>query len=69
MYSRSNAHWAKIELPYEDDTNYFLDLMKMKRRLKEKYPVHAFNQARKVLDPKNILSNEMMDTLFSSENL
>lgn len=61
---QGHAHWAKIELPQEDDVNYFLNVMKMKRRLKEKYPVDEFNQARKQLDPKGILSNNMMDTLF-----
>merc|ERR1712216_1065027 len=61
---QGHAHWAKIELPREDDVDYFLNVMKMKRRLKEKYPVDEFNQARKQLDPKGVLSNNMMDTLF-----
>ena len=62
----AHAHWAKIELPQEDDVKYSLQLMKMKRRLREKYPVKAFNEARKRLDPKGILSNGMIDTLFGS---
>ena len=60
----AHAHWAKIELPKEDDVEYFSKLMKMKRRLKEKYPVDEFNSARQQLDPKGILSNDMVNILF-----
>ena len=62
----AHAHWAKIELPQEEEVDYFLNVLKMKRRLKEKYPVDAFNRARGKLDPKGILSNAMMDTLFGT---
>ena len=61
-----HAHWAKIELPHEDDIDYFLNLMKMRRRLREKYPVDAFNRARGKLDPKGVLSNHLIDKLFGT---
>ncbi len=50
-------HWAKIEVPH-------LDLEAARRRMRDRYPVKAFNSWRRELDPKNILANDIIDTLF-----
>ena len=36
----------------------------LQRKLAARYPVADFNAARKRLDPKNILSNPLMDAMF-----
>ena len=75
------AHWAKIELPeralgastsgnrspgdhgggiQSDD-----ELSSLRSRLRRKYPVDSFNEYRRVLDPENVLSNQLIDELFS----
>jgi L-galactono-1,4-lactone dehydrogenase len=60
-------HWAKIEVPYlhdgkSPDKN---TVAAMKARLGKKYPLKEFNAARKRLDPKNILGNDLVDTLLT----
>lgn len=52
-------HWAKIEVPREKER-----LEKMKARLRERYPVEAFNVVRKGFDPKGILGNAKIEKLF-----
>ena len=50
-------HWAKIEVPH-------LDLEAARRRMQRRYPVKVFNEWRQLLDPKNILANDIIDKLF-----
>ena len=52
----AHQHWAKIELP--DDG---ADADVVRRRLRERFPVEELNAARRLLDPRNILSNELLD--------
>ncbi|KAL6498510.1 hypothetical protein OROHE_026607 [Orobanche hederae] len=52
-------HWAKIEAPKDKD-----ELAALQARLRKRFPVDAYNQARKELDPNHILSNNMLDKLF-----
>uniref|UniRef100_UPI00315B4042 L-galactono-1,4-lactone dehydrogenase n=1 Tax=synthetic construct TaxID=32630 RepID=UPI00315B4042 len=53
-------HWAKIEVPEDPE-----ELEALRERLRKRYPgVDKFNKARRELDPKNILSNDMIDSLF-----
>ncbi|XP_073151717.1 L-galactono-1,4-lactone dehydrogenase, mitochondrial-like isoform X1 [Henckelia pumila] len=52
-------HWAKIEVPKDKD-----ELAAMQARLRKKYPVDAYNKARRELDPNRILSNNMLEKLF-----
>lgn len=54
-------HWAKIEVPKDKE-----ELASLQARLKKKFPVDAYNQARKELDPNLILSNNMLEKLFPS---
>ncbi|XP_078152044.1 L-galactono-1,4-lactone dehydrogenase isoform X2 [Carex rostrata] len=52
-------HWAKIEVPKDKE-----ELAKVQDRLRKRFPVDAFNKARKELDPNRILSNAKLDKLF-----
>ncbi|XP_073285005.1 L-galactono-1,4-lactone dehydrogenase, mitochondrial-like [Primulina huaijiensis] len=54
-------HWAKIEVPKDKD-----ELAVIQARLRKKYPVDAYNKARRELDPNRILSNNMLEKLFPS---
>ncbi|XP_047941581.1 L-galactono-1,4-lactone dehydrogenase, mitochondrial [Salvia hispanica] len=52
-------HWAKIEVPKDKD-----ELAALQARLRKRFPVDAYNQARKELDPNHIFSNYMIEKLF-----
>ncbi|KAI3471329.1 hypothetical protein Pfo_030694 [Paulownia fortunei] len=52
-------HWAKIEVPKDKD-----ELAALQARLRKRFPVDAYNQARKELDPNRIFSNNMLEKLF-----
>jgi len=52
-------HWAKVEVPATSG-----GVTQLQERLQKRFPVDEFNRARARLDPKNILSNELVDTLF-----
>ncbi|CAH9068831.1 unnamed protein product [Cuscuta epithymum] len=52
-------HWAKIEVPKEND-----ELKALQERLKKRFPVEEYNRARRELDPNHILSNNMLEKLF-----
>eukprot|EP00605_Chrysophyceae_sp_TOSAG23-4_P002547 GSChrysophyteH1.ASY1.ANO1.2812.1 assembled CDS len=69
-------HWAKIEVPptFTLGSEDFSSLKPsvhpnprveaLKRRLKNRYDIEYFNCLRRSLDPKNILSNTLIDTLL-----
>ncbi|XVE95822.1 hypothetical protein REPUB_Repub02eG0166400 [Reevesia pubescens] len=58
-------HWAKIEVPKDKE-----ELEALHARLKKRFPVEAYNKARRELDPNRILSNNMLEKLFpSSDNV
>ncbi|KAK6244255.1 hypothetical protein QUC31_010664 [Theobroma cacao] len=52
-------HWAKIEVPKDKE-----ELEALQARLKNRFPVEAYNKARRELDPNRILSNNMLEKLF-----
>lgn len=52
-------HWAKIEVADNEETRGWLQ-----DRLRKRFPVKAFNKARKDLDPNGILSNDAIDQIF-----
>jgi L-galactono-1,4-lactone dehydrogenase len=56
-------HWAKIEPPPPEAGRDELEAMRA--RLRSRYPIEAFNIARGQLDPNGVLSNGMVDTLFT----
>lgn len=57
---RGAPHWAKLEVDR-------IGVENAKKIIAAKYPVDRFNQFRKELDPKNVLSNPMMDAVFPRE--
>jgi len=59
-------HWAKIELPptHWSTERQATRVKEMRQILRERFDVKAFNKARSDLDPKHILSNKLISTLF-----
>lgn len=58
----AHQHWAKIEPPEDEE-----ELMLVKQRLRERFPLGEFNEARAKLDPKGILVNPLVEALLSQE--
>ena len=56
----AHQHWAKIELP--DDA---ADVEVVRHRLRARFPIDELNAARRKLDPRNILSNALLDGLLA----
>jgi L-galactono-1,4-lactone dehydrogenase len=56
----AHQHWAKIELPADA-----ADVEVVRRRLRARFPVDELNAARRELDPRNILSNALLDGLLA----
>ena len=59
-------HWAKLEVPRSSLTGQ-LDEVKMdqiRKRLSAKFPLELFNAYRAMLDPKNILANQWIDSVI-----
>ncbi|WOH06389.1 hypothetical protein DCAR_0625874 [Daucus carota subsp. sativus] len=56
-------HWAKIEVPKDKD-----ELAALQSRLRKRFPVDAYNKARRELDPNSVLSNNMLEKLFPLGN-
>lgn len=65
LWDRYSAyeHWAKIEIPKDKE-----ELAALQTRLRKRFPVDEYNKARKELDPNHILSNNMLDKLFPSQD-
>lgn len=61
LWDRYSAyeHWAKIEVPKDKE-----ELAALQARLRKRFPVDAYNEARRELDPNGILSNNMLEKLF-----
>jgi len=66
-------HWAKIEVLPESSGNADLDgkhplaRESVRARMRRRYPVEAYNKARDTVDPKHVLSNDLIETLFDDE--
>ncbi|WOL11477.1 hypothetical protein Cni_G20240 [Canna indica] len=52
-------HWAKIEVPKDNE-----ELAALRERLRKRFPVETYNKVRRELDPKRILSNALLEKLF-----
>ena len=61
------THWAKIELPPKSAPDYDDRLDKLRRRLRERYPIDQFNALRKLFDPRNVCGNDLIDALLATE--
>lgn len=55
------SHWAKLEVPHEAGA-----AEEMRARLRQRYPIVAFNRARRELDPHGVLANEWVDNVFGN---
>ena len=60
----AHAHWAKIELPRTNRADSMLQVTRLRRRLRERFDIKSFNDARAHLDPRGVLSNRVVDILF-----
>lgn len=56
---RATSHWAKLERPAT-----VWQLMDLQLFLQERFPLDMFNAARRLYDPKNILSNPLMNLIL-----
>lgn len=52
-------HWAKIEIPQDDDHAW-----KIRERLASRFPIADFAVARRYLDPYSILTNDLLDAVL-----
>ncbi|KAK3446591.1 hypothetical protein EUGRSUZ_A02267 [Eucalyptus grandis] len=61
LWDRYSAyeHWAKIEVPKDNE-----ELAALQARLRKRFPVDAYNKARRELDPNKILCNNKLEKLF-----
>lgn len=55
----ATSHGAKLEMP-----NTVWKLVDLQLFLQQRFPVYQFNKARQLLDPKNLLSNHLIDSIF-----
>jgi L-galactono-1,4-lactone dehydrogenase len=55
------SHWAKLELPKS-----LWSLVDLQGELGRRYPLQLFKRARKMLDPKDILGNPLLNLVFAS---
>ena len=53
------SHWAKLEIPTTEEQSKTL-----KDFMKARYPIDKFNALRKEYDPKNILGNNIIDSVL-----
>jgi len=55
------SHWGKLEMP--TNGNNFLNLREL---MQLRYPVAKFNAARLFYDPKNLLGNDLLNTVLGT---
>ena len=55
------SHWAKLEKPKSVSKAVDLKLL-----YQDRFPVTEFNRARALFDPKNILSNPLLNQVFGT---
>lgn len=58
----ATSHWAKLELPSTDE-----GLSALRENIQANYPVVLINKARKIFDPKGILSNSLIEAAFGTD--
>ncbi|KAK4538322.1 hypothetical protein CDCA_CDCA17G4347 [Cyanidium caldarium] len=63
----AHEHWAKIEVPRRNGQS--VDVVeqqteRMRRRIRERYPVAEFQRLHAELDPKHIMTNELVEVLL-----
>ena len=55
----AHAHWSKLEVPKDEKR-----LEVVRSRVRSRFPVKEFNEARLELDPHGILSNDWVCAVF-----
>ena len=55
----AHQHWAKIAIPEDRKEREWV-----RERLRERFPLAEFNEARRRLDPKSILANDLIEGLL-----
>ncbi len=55
------SHWGKLEMP---TTGY--NFLNLRQLMESRYPVAKFNAARMFYDPKNLLGNDLLNTVFGT---
>ena len=58
-----HQHWAKIEVPSDPAA-----IAQLQERLAKRFPVDLFNALRRILDPKGVMSNNIINALFGEVN-
>lgn len=53
------SHWGKLEMPTTGN-----NFLKLREVMEYRYPLKKFNAARMYFDPKNILGNNLIDTIL-----
>jgi L-galactono-1,4-lactone dehydrogenase len=55
------SHWGKLEMPTTGE-----NVLKLRQLLSSRYQLEKFNAARLYYDPKNILGNDLMNTVLGT---
>jgi L-galactono-1,4-lactone dehydrogenase len=63
----AKTHWAKVELPPADSPDYDDRLLSQQRQMRALYPVDEFMAIKAALDPRGILSNKLVESLFTKK--
>lgn len=53
------SHWGKLEMPLTDS-----NLVQLRSLMESRYPLGKFNSARLYYDSKNLLSNDLLNTVL-----
>jgi L-galactono-1,4-lactone dehydrogenase len=57
----ATSHWAKLERPTS-----IWNVVDLQMFLQARHPLHSFNKARAIFDPKNILAGPLLNLLIGS---
>ena len=53
------SHWGKLEMPTTGE-----NFLKLRELMELRYPLQKFNAARSYYDPKNLLGNNLLNTIL-----
>lgn len=53
------SHWGKLEMPTNGE-----NFLKLRELMQSRYPLSKFNSARQYYDPKNLLGNDLLNTVL-----
>ena len=64
----ANIHWGKVDLDFVDGENFEENLEIVKNNISNRCDVERFIAVKKVLDPKGVLGNGLIESLFKERN-